>query len=219
MSAATLALMAGCAAQQKGEVSKPAAAEPAKTAPQAEAAPMPSEPAPVAEKPEKPPAEESEAAKTAKEGRADATATSLEPAQLQEQYGAIATDAEREALAEMIRTAALAAQKQAAEQRPSPPAGAAAQRPPAGSDVTGAKTPATQPGAEGAAAKHEGGCGGSSSQPVDLTPPPPDQPQPKFACKETKVTAEPVWKGQTAEFAFEIGNEGQVPLAIRLKGG
>jgi len=51
----------------------------------------------------------------------------------------------------------------------------------------------------------------------ELTPPPADQPQPKAVCKQTKVVAAPVWQGKTAEFTFTLSNEGQAPLAIRVK--
>ncbi len=65
-------------------------------------------------------------------------------------------------------------------------------------------------------AKKEG-CGAPDDQKAKLTPPPPDQPQPKFVCAQTRVIAEPVWQGKTVEFSFAISNEGQAPLAIRVK--
>jgi hypothetical protein len=74
---------------------------------------------------------------------------------------------------------------------------------------------AAQPGVDELAKKE--GCGAPDDQKTELTPPPPDQPQPKFVCAQTKVIAEPVWQGKTAEFSFAIRNEGQAPLAIRVK--
>jgi len=38
-------------------------------------------------------------------------------------------------------------------------------------------------------------------------------------CKQPKVTAEPVWRGQKVDFVFEIGNEGEGDLQIKLKAG
>jgi hypothetical protein len=52
---------------------------------------------------------------------------------------------------------------------------------------------------------------------VDLTPPPPDQPQPKLVCKQTKMVGDPVWQGKNAVFTFTISNEGEGPLAIHIK--
>jgi hypothetical protein len=52
---------------------------------------------------------------------------------------------------------------------------------------------------------------------VDLTPPPPDKPQPKLECKQRKVVAQDVWKGKSAEFNFTLTNAGEGPLAIRIK--
>jgi len=113
------------------------------------------------------------------------------------------TDAERDALEEMIRAAVQAGQTKVIEE------GAKDQAAPAA-------TPAAQPAGEG---KEAGCAGGTTIQKVDLTPPPPDQPQPKFVCKEPKVKLDGVWQGKPAEFKFHIGNDGQAPLAIRLKGG
>lgn len=62
-----------------------------------------------------------------------------------------------------------------------------------------------------------GGCGPAST--LDLTPPPPDAPQPKFACAQPVATLESLWKGQPANFEFEIRNAGQGPLKIEVKGG
>ena len=73
--------------------------------------------------------------------------------------------------------------------------------------------------ADAAQAPAKEGCGATSGEAIDLTPPPVDQPQPKFACAERKAVAEGTWGGKAAEFTFTIGNDGEVPLAVRLKGG
>jgi hypothetical protein len=44
-------------------------------------------------------------------------------------------------------------------------------------------------------------------------------PHPKWVCKEQTVTAGPVWAGKKLEFPFEIKNEGEANLTIRVKGG
>lgn len=64
----------------------------------------------------------------------------------------------------------------------------------------------------------EAGCGGKGET-DGLTPPPPDQPQPKYVCKENQITKEDVWKGERPEFVFTIANEGQGVLQVNLKGG
>jgi hypothetical protein len=115
------------------------------------------------------------------------------------------TEQEQDALARAIRAAAEAGQKQ---------------QPAAGQLPRGAPVPAVGPGAttqpvtQPAQAK---GCGGTSGPAVDLTPPPPDQPQPKFACPQLKVVSENVWQNQPVEFKFTITNEGLGPLAIRIR--
>jgi hypothetical protein len=124
------------------------------------------------------------------------------------------SDADREALAEMIRAAVTAAQKEKAEQTPAPGASTTPGAPP--SPAPAGMGP--NPPADGED-KTAGGGPTVPSQPVDLTPPPEDQPQPKFAVKEKKITSDGVWQGKAAEFKFAISNEGQAPLAIRLKKG
>ena len=133
------------------------------------------------------------------------------------------SDADREALAEMIRAAVTAAQKEKAEQAPAAPT--VATRPAPVASKKQVAPPSSAPAVMGPNPPAEGedkkaGCGPTvPSQPVDLTPPPEDQPQPKFAVKEKKITSDGVWQGKAAEFKFAISNEGQAPLAIRLKKG
>jgi hypothetical protein len=112
------------------------------------------------------------------------------------------TEQERDALAQMIRAAAEEGQKrQAAEQaQPKPEA----------------KPPTGQPAAAGKPAKKEG-CGASGNATVDLNPPSPDKPQPKFECKQKKIVADDVWQGKMAQFKFTLTNAGEGPLAIRIK--
>jgi hypothetical protein len=135
-------------------------------------------------------------------------------------------DAERQRLIELIKKRAEAQRKQVeAGGRKTPPAVKPKQtpgtvvRPPGGAQhqhpVPGPKKP--EP-AKKPQAKSGKGCGGKDGG-VDLTPPPEDQPQPKFVCKELEVSAEPVWQGGKAQFEFVIANEGEAPLAILLKGG
>ena len=45
-------------------------------------------------------------------------------------------------------------------------------------------------------------------------------PQPKWACDQQTVTAEPVWRGEKSlTFAFNIRNEGTGDLQIKASGG
>ncbi len=54
---------------------------------------------------------------------------------------------------------------------------------------------------------------------LGLIPPPPDQPQPKFASNEESVTGEPAWAGQQALCVYTFSNAGQGVLVIQLKPG
>jgi hypothetical protein len=91
-----------------------------------------------------------------------------------------------------------------------------AERPLAGVEPTAAKSPlpgtTTQPTSQPAA-----GCHTPPGQP--LVAPPEGSPQPKFICREPKVDVGQVWKGKQAVVTFVVGNEGEGPLDIRLKGG
>lgn len=53
---------------------------------------------------------------------------------------------------------------------------------------------------------------------IDLTPPPPDAPQPKWICKQAQIEHPPLWRGAPARFTFEITNGGAGPLNLRMKG-
>lgn len=131
----------------------------------------------------------------------------------------LATEADREALAKLILAQAIAAQKANEQQPPDTGATPTAQPAPA---VTQEKKPAqaaAPPQVPGSQPAAKPGCGATSTSPVDLTPPAPDQPQPKLVIKETKVKADKVWGGQQAVFKFPLSNEGEGPLAIRLRGG
>jgi hypothetical protein len=74
----------------------------------------------------------------------------------------------------------------------------------------GNRAPETQP------AK---GCSAGGKVQVDLTPPPPDQPQPRWSVVQDTIEVPPLWKGSKAEFVFQVRNAGEGPLNIQLKGG
>ncbi len=84
------------------------------------------------------------------------------------------------------------------------------------------KTPPKQakpriPGRPGAARPaRKAGCGGPTSR-IDLTPPPPDQPQPRWVCEQPEVDAGRVWRGKKADYVFKIRNTGEGELKILLK--
>lgn len=221
---AALLILVGCASQSKGKPASPSGGSPAAAEPAA----------PQGGQSETPTARGSEAA--------PATTDNLDQAvrELSASGGGEMTDAQREALVRMIE-AAIKAQMQAneaaapTEPPPSPkapppaqPTPAAPPAQPAQSDAAAAQAPA--PGAatpanttaaqKPAAAKNDKGCGPTETGAVvNLTPPPLDAPQPKYVCKEPKLVSEGVWQGETAEFTFKIANEGEGPLAIRLRGG
>ncbi len=220
-----LLILGGCASQPK---SKPASAAGGSSSAAEPAAPQ-------AGRSETPTARGSEAAAPAPTDNLDQAVRELSAS-----GGGEMTDAQREALVRMIE-AAIKAQMQANEpaapaEQPAPPKAPPPAQPtpaappaqPAQSDAAAAQAPA--PGAttpanttaaqKPAAAKNDKGCGPTETGAVvNLTPPPLDAPQPKYVCKEPKLVSEGVWQGETAEFTFQIANEGEGPLAIRLRGG
>lgn len=222
-SVAALLILGGCASQPKREPASSSGASSNSGAPQAGQS-------------EAPTARGSEAA------AAPATGDNLDQAvrELSASNTGEMTDAQREALVRMIE-AAIKAQIQANEpaapaEKPTPSQAPPAREPsptappaqPAQSDAAAAQAPA--PGAttpanttaaqKPAAAKNDKGCGPTETGAVvNLTPPTLDLPQPKYVCKEPKLVSEGVWQGETAEFTFQIANEGEGPLAIRLRGG
>jgi hypothetical protein len=68
-------------------------------------------------------------------------------------------------------------------------------------------------------AAHKGGCGAPDGSEVDLTPPGPNEPQPKWECATPEVVLEPMWSGEDAVFAFKVRNAGEGPLNIRVRAG
>lgn len=99
-----------------------------------------------------------------------------------------------------------AATTQPAEQpaQPATPAQPTSKTPPA---------PAPQPTTQATSDCHTP----ASTDPLE--PPPAGSPQPRYVCKAPSVTVDNVWRGQTANFAFTVANEGQATLRLRLKGG
>lgn len=96
-----------------------------------------------------------------------------------------------------------------------PPAG---ESPKAQADVKSQQAPQrTKPPTPEPESKKKEGCGDKSNKPAPK--PTSTGPQPLWVCKEPKVVAESVWRGQMAEFVFAISNEGEGDLNIKLKGG
>ncbi|MBU0637790.1 MAG: hypothetical protein KKB50_02920 [Planctomycetes bacterium] len=77
-------------------------------------------------------------------------------------------------------------------------------------------TPTTRPTTQASRQTQGKGCGDASGQ---VPKPSPDGPQPKWTCEKPAITTEPVWRGAPLEYVFEIGNQGEGPLQIQLKGG
>ncbi|MCK4624816.1 MAG: hypothetical protein KAV00_05870 [Phycisphaerae bacterium] len=64
--------------------------------------------------------------------------------------------------------------------------------------------------------KAKSGCGGKKGgRKGELA----KNPNTKWACDQTTVTLDPVWKGKPLVFNFNIRNEGTANLHIRAKGG
>jgi hypothetical protein len=227
--AVVLALLVGCAETPKDTRPQSNSAPPAGKAQGAkseQASPAPAaKPAPAAASKEKPaPATDTPIGQKDGDEKSPAGQAGAKPAAEFGPDTKVSTDEDREALAKLILAQAIAAQKDNEAQQPQKPtAPEPAAKPsekPAASLNAQQKEPqkpaATQPANQPAA---KPGCGATSDNPVDLTPPPPDQPQPKLVVKEAKVKADSVWAGKQATFKFDLTNEGEGPLAIRLRGG
>jgi hypothetical protein len=63
------------------------------------------------------------------------------------------------------------------------------------------------------------GCSAGAQSQVDLTPPAPDQPQPRWTVDSETVEAPPTWANKDAKFIFHAKNTGEGVLNILLKGG
>ena len=129
-------------------------------------------------------------------------------------------EAQRKALADDIRRQVESTRQNPPAKKPTTPpvtpTPAAAPGIP-GADATAPTAPQTPAAAEASHKKE--GCGGhEGGSGISFTPPPPDQPQPKFKPGSLKVESE-TWIGRQVSFAVEFTNEGEGPLAIRLKGG
>jgi len=161
---------------------------------------------------------------TAPQSQDDPPTGDKKPAESAQKKDKPAKSMERDALIELIRARAAAAKAK----RDKAAAAHPTTRPAAGASMSGGVkahtkpyTGAQQPGgatARPAPAKTGKGCGSAGGK-LDLTPLPPDQPQPKLVCKEPKVVGDPVWQGEKATFAFKIDNEGEGPLNVQVKGG
>lgn len=143
-----------------------------------------------------------------------------------------AAEIDQDALAELIRLEAMTLRKgQGTEQPKAAPAAPAEKAPtaknteekkPAKPTVSPVERPA-KPERKGTDAQKpavkEKGCGSKGGPKGALTPPPPDAPQPKFACATKKSVIENIWRGEKANFEWEIKNEGEGPLQIRIRKG
>ncbi len=52
---------------------------------------------------------------------------------------------------------------------------------------------------------------------LDLEPPPPDQPQPRWTCEKPTLDSPPVWSGDAARYAFSVANAGAGVLNFELQ--
>lgn len=53
---------------------------------------------------------------------------------------------------------------------------------------------------------------------LGLTPPPADQPQPRWSCAKDSIEKPAIWNGKAATYTFTAKNEGEGPLNIEIKG-
>lgn len=101
--------------------------------------------------------------------------------------------------------------------KPTPAERVSIQRPQAPGDVKAAPAKSGQQPPRNPATAKQGGCGDKSRTPTPK--PSPTGPHPRWVCKQPKITAEPVWAGEKVDFVFEIANQGEADLHIKLKGG
>ena len=232
-SAVLLAVLAGCAESKKSGTAPTAARQPTEKTQTAKPTPAPiaAKSSPTAQSPDKPQKAESPPAQKTEPPKAKPGAD--QPTQKVDfsapQDGKPMSPAERDELAEKIKAAVIAGQKEQADKpasTPKPAAPPARPKPPTPPSPADRGPPQQKPAADKPAGdasadaqKKDGGCGAAGAQTVDLTPPAEGQPQPKLAVKEKKVTSEGIWQGKAADFTFELTNEGEGPLAIRIKKG
>jgi hypothetical protein len=238
--------MASCADPAKQSKSSPAP-QPAKKAQPAKAeqpAAKPVQPAPAAPKADQTPAAVPKPPAKAEQPGPSATPTAAKKDE--PRSGAAAqpkavepkpqgqppmSDTDRNSLAEQIRKQAeTARQGQPAKPASAGPTRAApadaskatpTNKAPVGkiAPTAGATAPKSEESPAAPAVQDAGhkGCGATSGS-VDLTPPPADGPQPKFKSNGLKFEAD-AWVSKQAVFSVEVSNDGEAPLAIRLKGG
>jgi hypothetical protein len=228
---AGVALLASCAAPPAAPQPQPADEVQPTAAPSAQAA------APTAAEPQRadepqaagaPPAQVEAAPRPAAQPSPGAAVEPGEPPAPALTTGAHAPRAQQQPTAEVERAeskppdntqARAGAAKQSAE--PSGNADAGQQRPAAlvVQDRPHSASPKAQEQAKPAekkvpAADESAGCG-PSREPEPK--PSPEGPQPRWVCKQPKITADPVWSGGQVDFVFEIANEGEGDLKIKLK--
>jgi len=82
-----------------------------------------------------------------------------------------------------------------------------------------APTPAPKPAPKKPAKSKKSGCGGADDDtPAKVTPAKPGT-QPKFVCEQPKITLDPVWQGEPLVFKFNVRNDGDADLRLKIKGG
>lgn len=86
---------------------------------------------------------------------------------------------------------------------------AAQERPAATGEPAATQPAATQPANEGCAPTYR----------YELPLPRPGAHQPRFVCEQREILADPVWPPKRLGFTYEIANEGDADLLIRLRGG
>lgn len=184
-----LALLAGCAAPAARDSATPADKSATQSARTESAAPAAGEPAakPIAAEPAQPAPQQPPAVKAQPEAK-PSTAQDRVPARVRTDDVKVSTEAEREALAQLIKIAAAEAQKEAAERQ------AASGNPP---------TPNSQPTIAPTTKPAE--AGPAASAPTGT---------PRMELKPAEFDFKEVWQGMPAEGEINIKNVGTAPLTL-----
>ena len=106
--------------------------------------------------------------------------------------------------------------KPAPGQAVTPPPSAGAPSVPA-SGAQAAPQPLPPPPAPAAGEQKPGRTPILDGESLDMAPPPPDQPQPRAVYDRELIVADPIWRGESAKFLFNVRNEGEGVLNMNMK--
>ncbi len=125
------------------------------------------------------------------------------------------SEATKRLIEEKLKQLQSSAPTPAAGQRGTPPPPAGAPSVPA-SGAQAAPQPVPPP-APAAGDQKPGRTPILDGESLDMAPPPPDQPQPRAVYDRELIVADPIWRGESAKFLFNVRNEGEGVLNMKMK--